>query len=131
MFDRIAFKKTEIKKDYQEELTSLLNEWNAKVKDTMESPLFKALPLPVRCTIFDGFYYQWTFVFYQAKCKFVPICSISPFSRIYVDEEHEAQTARRVEAHTKLKQYLDLHSTTSAQGQCSNGLASDPTWLVL
>jgi hypothetical protein len=131
MFDRIAFQKTEIKKDYQEDLTPLLNEWNAKVKDTLESPLFKTLPLPVRSTIFDCFYHQWTFLFYQAKCKTVPIRSISPFSRIYVDEEHEALTARRVEAHTKLKQYLDLRSTTSAQGQGSNDLASDPIWLNL
>jgi hypothetical protein len=40
-------------------------------------------------------------------------------------------TARRVKAHTKLKQYLDLRSTTSAQGQCSNDLACDPIWLDL
>jgi hypothetical protein len=132
MFDRIAFQKADIKKDYQEELTPLLNEWNAlKAKDTLESPLFKALPLPVRSTIFVGFYHQWTFLFYQAKCKTVPIRSISPFSRVYVDEEHEALTTRRVEATTKLKQYLDLRSTTSAQGQCSNDLASDPIWLDL
>jgi hypothetical protein len=130
-FDCIAFQKAEIKKDYQEELTPLLNEWNSKVKDTLESPLFKALPLPIRSTIFDGFYHQWTFLFYQAKCKSVPIRSISLFSRIYVDEEHEALTARRVEAHTELKQYLDLRSATAAHGQYSNDLASDSIWLDL
>jgi hypothetical protein len=89
------------------------------------------LPLPVRSTIFDGFYHQWTFLFYQAKCKSVPIRSISPFSRLHVDEEHKALTARRVEAHTKLKQYLDLRSATFAHGQGYNDLASDPIWLDL
>jgi hypothetical protein len=101
------------------------------VKNTLESPLFKTLPLPVRSRIFDGFYHQWTFLFYQAKCKSVPIRSISPFSRLHVNEEHEALTAKRVEAHTKLKQYLDLRSATLAHGQGSNDLASDPIWLDL
>jgi hypothetical protein len=55
MFDRIAFQKAETKKDYQEELTPLLNEWNAKVKNTLESSLFKALPLPVRIQFLMAF----------------------------------------------------------------------------
>jgi hypothetical protein len=38
----------------------------------------------------DGFYQQWTFLFYQAKCHSVPIKRIPPYSCIYINEEHEA-----------------------------------------
>jgi hypothetical protein len=78
----------------------------------------------------DGFYQKWTFLFYQAKCHSVPIKSISSYSRIYINEEHEALVAKRVEAHNKLKQYVDLCS--GGRGLLSGiNLESDPIWREL
>jgi hypothetical protein len=82
VFDRIAFQKEEVQTEYQDQLSPLLEDWNLKVRPILESPLFLLLPPALRSAIMDGFYQQWTFLFYQAKCHSVPIKSISPCSRI-------------------------------------------------
>jgi hypothetical protein len=108
----------------------LLEDWNLKVRFILESSFFLLLSSALRSAIMDGFYQPWTFLFYQAKCHSVPIKSISPYSRIYINEEHEALVAKRVEAHTKLKQYVDLRS--GGRGLLSGiNLESDPIWLEL
>jgi hypothetical protein len=130
VFDRIAFQKKEVQKEYQDQLSPLLENWNLKVRPILESPLFLLLPPALRSAIMDGFYQKWTFLFYQAKCHSVPIKSISPYSCIYINEEHKALVAKRVEGHTKLKQYVDLCS--GGRGLLSGiNLESDPIWREL
>jgi hypothetical protein len=90
VLDRIAFQKEEVQNEYQDQLSPLLEDWNLKVRSILDSPLFLLLPPALWSAAMDGFYQQWTFLFYQAECHSVSIKCISPYSRVYINEEHEA-----------------------------------------